>query len=103
MEMYPGIRKMFKSGTGFDPDNSLVIFKFLNIDGPHYKNAKFSDCWAIRDLKKYIHNVQQLNQKWLHNNNDFMIVSHTKSSASRYYHMNKFTIFFPKEYFYKAK
>ena len=37
MEMYPGISKMFKSGTGFDPDDSLVIFKFLNIDGPHYK------------------------------------------------------------------
>ena len=103
MEMYPGISKMFKSATGFDPDHSLVIFKFLKIDGPHYKNAKFSDCWVIRDLERYIQNVKQLTQKWLDNNNDFMIVSHTKSSASRYYRMDKFNIFFPEEYFYKAK
>ena len=93
MEMYPGISKMFKSGTGFDPDDSLVIFKFLNIDGPHYKNAKFSDCWAIRDLKKYIHNVQQFNQKWLHNNNDFMIVSHKVLSLSILSHEQIYYIF----------
>ena len=29
MEMYPGIRKMFKSATGLDPDDFLVIFKHL--------------------------------------------------------------------------
>ena len=30
MEMYPGIRKMFRSTTVFDPDDFLLIFKFLN-------------------------------------------------------------------------
>ena len=29
MEMYPGIRKMFKSATGLDPDHFLVIFKHI--------------------------------------------------------------------------
>ena len=29
IEMYPDIRKMFKSATGLDPDDFLVIFKHL--------------------------------------------------------------------------
>ena len=77
MEMYPGISKMFKTATGFDPDDSLPIFKSLSTDRPH-ENAKFYDSQAKRDLKKYMQNVKQLGQNWLHNNNYFMVVLHTK-------------------------
>ena len=41
MEMYSEISKMFKSATGFDPDYSLVIFKFLNIDDLIIKMQSF--------------------------------------------------------------
>ena len=41
-EMYPGIRKMFKSARGLDPNDFLVIIKFLNT-GPHCENTKFYD------------------------------------------------------------
>ena len=42
MKMYPGMRKMFKSTTGLDPDDFLAIFKFLDF-GRHCENAKFYD------------------------------------------------------------
>ena len=42
MEIYPGIRKMFRYTTGFDSDDFLVIFKYLNT-GLNCENAKFFD------------------------------------------------------------
>ena len=56
MEMYPGIRKMFKSAAGLDPNDFLTIFKFLN-SGPHCEKTKFYDSQAERELKKYTQNI----------------------------------------------
>ena len=48
---------MFKSTTGLDPGDFLVIFKFLST-GLHCENAKFYDSQANRELKKYTQNVK---------------------------------------------
>ena len=55
--MYPGIRKMFKSARGLDPNDFLVIIKFLNT-GPHCENTKFYDSQAKREPKKYTQNIK---------------------------------------------
>ena len=52
MEMYPGIRKMFESATGLDPDDYLAIVKFLSI-GPHCENAKFYKGQGKQEHKKH--------------------------------------------------
>ena len=57
IEKFPGIRKMFKSATGLDTNDFLVIFKFLNI-GPHCENKKLYDSQAMRELEKYTENVK---------------------------------------------
>ena len=57
IEMYPGIRKMFKSATGLDSNDFLAVFKFLNT-GPHCENTKFYDSQAKRELKTYTQNVK---------------------------------------------
>ena len=56
-EMYPGIRKMFKSARGLDPNDFLAIIKFLST-GPHCENTKFYDSQAKRELKKYTKNIK---------------------------------------------
>ena len=49
-------------------------------------------------------NKPQMAQKWLHNNNDFMVVLYTRFlSLQLSYHIGKLTIFFPSEYYYVAK
>ena len=47
IEMYPGIRAMFKSATGLDSNDFLAIFKFLNT-GPHCENTMFYNSQAER-------------------------------------------------------
>ena len=50
IEMYSGIRKMFKSATGLVSNNFLAVFKFLNT-GPHCKNTKFMTARQRGSLK----------------------------------------------------
>ena len=47
IEIYPGIRAMFKSATGLDSNDFLAIFKFLNT-GPHCENTMFYNSQAER-------------------------------------------------------
>ena len=84
MEMYPGIRKMFKSAKGLDPDHFLVIFRHLE-RWPHCENTKFYDSQAKKELKKIYpeRKIRMENKTWcnismIYNNNDFMVVSYTK-------------------------
>ena len=52
MQMYPGIKRIFKSATRLDPDDFLATSEFLNT-GPSFENLKFYDSHAKRELKKY--------------------------------------------------
>ena len=123
MEIYPGIRKMFRYTTGFDSDDFLVIFKYLNT-GLNCENAKFFDIQTKREHKKYTQTAKPgmkvkfsvtgqffMQLSWLRNGFTMTINSWLfripKSSVSIcyilyrqthiLYHMNKFTIFFPWE------
>ena len=57
IEMYPGIRNMFKSAAGLDPNDFLAIIKFLNTL-PDCENTKQYDGQTKRELKKYYQNVK---------------------------------------------
>ena len=52
MKMYPGVKKIFKSATGLDPNDFLAVYKFLST-GPHCENAKFYEDQVKQELKKH--------------------------------------------------
>ena len=51
IDMYPGIKKMFKSARGIDSNYFLLIFKFLNT-GPHSENTKFYDSHVLKNIPR---------------------------------------------------
>ena len=51
IDMYPGIKKMFKSARRLDSNYFLVIFKFLNT-GPHSENTKFYDNQVLKNIPR---------------------------------------------------
>ena len=51
IDMYPGIKKMFKSARRLDSNYFLVIFKFLNT-GPHSENTKFYDSHVLKNIPR---------------------------------------------------
>ena len=53
MKMYPGIKRIFKSGTRLDPDDFLATFEFEFETGHCCEKLKFCDSHAKRELKKY--------------------------------------------------
>ena len=54
IEMYPGIRKMFKSATGLDSNNFLAVFEHWT----SLQKYKVYDSQAKRELKTYTQNVK---------------------------------------------